>query len=57
MFTGGAFLLVALIGWYAGRMNDKDRPNYESGEKVDQLWLLALHIRQDLKPLLLAWVA
>ena len=49
MFTTGAFVLIALIGWYGGRTNEKDRPSYDAGTVENRVWLLLLHTRQDIK--------
>lgn len=49
MFTFAAFVLIFLIGWYANRKNEEDRPNYDRADPDLRLWLIALHIRQDLK--------
>ena len=49
MFTAGAFVLFALIAWYAHRKNEQDRSMYDQVIHDDREWLLLLHIRQDLK--------
>ena len=46
MFTLMAFALGAGAVWYAGRMNEQDRRDYD---RTDDLRPLVLHIRQDLK--------
>jgi len=46
MFTLGAIALMGLLIWGANRGDKKDRSMYEGS---DSNWLLALHIRQDLK--------
>jgi hypothetical protein len=46
MFTVGAFMLLALIAWLAGRANEKDRSTYD---RADDNSVLALHTRQDIK--------
>jgi len=46
MFTLGAIALTGLLFWTAQKANEKDRSIYDSDDRV---WLLALHIRQDLK--------
>lgn len=47
MFTAGAFVLIALIAWYVSRANETDRAVYD--ERPDDLRVLALHTRQDIK--------
>jgi hypothetical protein len=49
MFTLGAFILVALIGWYVNGKNEEDRPTYDNAALDDRIWVLVLHARQDLK--------
>ena len=49
MFTVGAFVLVILLAWYAGRKNEQDRLSYDRAPPEDRMWELVLHIRQDLK--------
>ena len=49
MFTTIAFLLVALLAWMGSRGNNKDREAYEQSRGTEGIWLLTLHIRQDLK--------
>jgi hypothetical protein len=53
MFTAGAFFFSCLIGWYANHCNEKDRRTYDRGRDdlrgPDDLWILALHTRQDIK--------
>jgi hypothetical protein len=50
VFTFGAVILVSAIAWYASRMNDRERPAYDRTPSQDAgLWVLLLHIRQDLK--------
>jgi hypothetical protein len=49
MFTGVAILIGCLLVWYAGRSNEKNRPQYDNLPPEDQLWLVTLHARQDLK--------
>ena len=46
MFTIGAFFGVALIAWLVKRNNDRDA--YDSS-RDDGMWLLLLHVRQDLR--------
>jgi hypothetical protein len=45
MFTFGAMLFGAVLMWLAIRANEQDRPAYDE----DRIWILVLHIRQDLK--------
>jgi hypothetical protein len=47
MFTVGAILITALLVWFAHKGNEQDRPTYDRAD--DRIWLLVLHIRQDLK--------
>ena len=47
MFTSIAFLLTLAIAWFTGRMNERDRREYD--RHPDDQWLLLLHSRQDLK--------
>ena len=49
MFTAIACLAGALIVWWAGRANDKDRPTYDRLDDVEAARLLLLHTRQDAK--------
>ena len=46
MFTLGAIALTGLLFWTVQKANQKDRSMYDGD---DRIWLLALHIRQDLK--------
>lgn len=48
MFTVIAFLLVGVIGWYADRMNVKDRSNIAILSD-DEVRSAILHTRQDVK--------
>jgi hypothetical protein len=49
MFTILAGALIGLLGWWVNRDIAKDRPMYD-GERDNGhgLWLLVLHVRQDL---------
>ena len=49
MFTAVAFGVTMLLAWYGGRKNDQDRPTYDRALPDERIWLLVLHIRQDLK--------
>jgi len=49
MFTTGACFLLALLAWLASKANEKDRSMYDVALDSDRIWLLVLHIRQDLK--------
>jgi hypothetical protein len=49
MFTIGAVIAMIVIGWLAHRKNEQDRPMYDRAISEDRVWLLVLHIRQDLK--------
>lgn len=46
MFTVGAFFFASLIAWLSQRKNDQDRSQYQTEERD---WLVALHVRQDIK--------
>jgi hypothetical protein len=48
MFTAGAFILMILIAWFAARKNEQDRPMYDRALQDERIWLLVLHVRQDL---------
>lgn len=50
MFTFAAFALFVVIAFAAGRANAGDRRSYDAQPSDDPgLWLLLLHVRQDLK--------
>lgn len=49
MFTVGAFILVSILAWYAGRKNEYDRTQYDTAPFDLREWMLLLHARQDLK--------
>jgi hypothetical protein len=50
MFTAIACFAVALIGWWANRANDKDRPTYDRlADNDEAIRHLLLHTRQDIK--------
>ena len=49
MFTAGAFVLFALIAWYANRKNEQYRSMYDHAIHEDRELPLLLHMRQDLK--------
>jgi hypothetical protein len=49
MFTAGALLLTTAIMWFASKMNDRDRSMYDRATPDDRVWILVLHVRQDLK--------
>jgi hypothetical protein len=49
MFTTIAFFSGALIAWWVGRLNNKDREEYDRLNDEDVKRALLLHIRQDLK--------
>jgi hypothetical protein len=48
MFTIGAFLLIAAIGWYVGRANISDRQIIATLSD-DEVRTAILHARQDVK--------
>jgi hypothetical protein len=48
MFTAGAFVLIAVIGWHVGRLNVKDRLNV-AALTDDEVRTAILHARQDVK--------
>lgn len=49
MFTGGVFFAVAAIAWWVSRNNNRDRASYDNQPTNDPgLWLLLLHLRQDI---------
>ncbi len=48
MFTVGAIALVTMFAWHVGRLNEKDRAQYDTGPDLKE-WLLLLHVRQDVK--------
>ena len=49
MFTIGAFVLICLIAWFAARANEQERPKYDQALRDENISLLVLHVRQDLK--------
>ena len=49
MFTTIAFIAVALVAWWVGRLNDKDRPSYDRLADNEAIRHLLLHTRQDAK--------
>jgi hypothetical protein len=50
MYTAGALILLALLGWYVNRANEKDRRDYDRARSTDDRHQqLLLHIRQDVK--------
>ena len=49
MFTTIAFFAVALVAWWASRLNDKDRPTYDRLDNDEATRYLLLHTRQDMK--------
>ena len=49
MFMVGAIFFSVLLVWLADKANKKDRPIYDGALDNDRIWLLVLHIRQDLK--------
>jgi hypothetical protein len=49
MFTVGALLLTTTILWFASKMNDRDQSMYDRATPDDRVWILVLHVRQDLK--------
>ena len=49
MFTAGALVFMILIMWFAQRKNEQDRPMYDRALPDERVWILVLHLRQDLK--------
>lgn len=49
MFTAGALALTILLAWFAQRKNEEDRLTYDQTPDNLRVWLIALHVRQDLK--------
>ena len=50
MFTTIAFFAGALVAWWVGRLNDKDRPSYDRlADNDEAIRHLLLHTRQDAK--------
>jgi hypothetical protein len=49
MFTAIAFFSIAIIGWYVGRANDKERHHLNAIVSDDEARNCVLHTRQDLK--------
>jgi hypothetical protein len=53
MFTAGAGVLISFIAWYANRANKDERRDYDRSRTHDRgpddLWVLSLHTRQDIK--------
>jgi hypothetical protein len=49
MFTIGAIVLSVGLMLFADRKNKEDRPSYDSAPAEDRIWVLVLHLRQDMK--------
>ena len=56
MFTIGAVVLVTVLAWYVGRLNEKDRSTYDGTPPDLRVWLLVLHLRQTLRSSCFYWV-
>jgi hypothetical protein len=49
MFTIIAFVSKSLIGWVGRWQNEQERSQYEPTSSDDHVWLILLHMRQELR--------
>jgi hypothetical protein len=49
MFTIIAFVSMGLIGWAGRWQNEQERSQYEPTPSDDHVWLILLHMRQELR--------